>query len=211
MCCPRRRARSRLVQDDQNGPADVRQQPVERSLTLGLSELQHQRRGLEEACRYLAPGRLDADGDGDVRLAAALRAVEDKALSVPDEFKREHLRGPSPRGSARWTSRSPRQPWAQEASPGTAAGALGALAGLKLARERPRACGELARGSRHRGTTPPRPRYEQRPRARGELLGLGVRDPRHWLRPLQQLEGPVVPRESDHRAQEESLRPIPQA
>lgn len=138
-----------LLEDHELSPADVRQQPVERPLALRLAELERERRGLEEAHRHPAPGRLDAEGRRHVGLAAAGGAVEHEVLSAADEVEREHLVAPPALGEAHvgpveavdgLGHGEPRL--AQQPRP------LGPLAGLELAREHPRARGELARGRR---------------------------------------------------------------
>ncbi len=199
------------VEDHEPGPADVRQQPVERPLALGLAEPEHERRGLEEAHRHPATGRLDAEGGGDVRLAAAGGPVEDEVLGAPDEAGREHLVAAPALGEAHvgpvealhglghGEPRLAQQP-----------GALGALARLQLAREHPRARDEPARC---RGLEEPRygrPRYEQRPGARGEPLALGVRDPRHWRHPPPAARMPGrTPRGRPARRARRTRRPRP--
>ena len=60
---------------------------------------------------------------------------------------------------------------------------LGPLPGLELPGQHPRAGGELTGRSGLEEPCHRRLRYEQRPGARGELLALGVRDPRHLRRP----------------------------
>ena len=57
------------VQDEEPCPGDIREQPAGRPLALGLPQLEHQLRGLEEPHGIACRGRRDAERRGHVGLA----------------------------------------------------------------------------------------------------------------------------------------------
>ena len=89
-----------FVDDEQRGPADRGEFPVEPVVRLGPEEPHDQARGGEVACGYALAACVPAERDGEVGLAGAGRAEQDEVGEAGDEVEGRDLPAPVVDGEA---------------------------------------------------------------------------------------------------------------
>lgn len=97
-----------FIEDNQVGAAQVLEDLVEAAGAFGLAQLQDEFGGLAEAHGPAFLDGLDAQGGGQMGLAAAGPAVEDEVLGPVDEFQASELSDVVAVGHAHVCSRSRR-------------------------------------------------------------------------------------------------------
>lgn len=97
-----------FIEDDQIGAGQVLEDLIETAGAFGLAQLQDEFGGLAEAHGPAFLDGLDAQGGGQMGLAAAGPAVEDEVLGPVDEFQASELSDVVAVGHAHVCSRSRR-------------------------------------------------------------------------------------------------------